>query len=82
MPLTTVAISDFPGADAIAIAPSDTVDQGPFRWLYVGGTGDVVLVTVYGNAVLLKAMPIGLYQMCYRRINATNTTATLMVGFT
>ena len=76
-----VPLSTVPGVDADAIVPSDTVNQGPFRGLYVGVTGDVTLVTLAGNARLFKAVPAGTQLMvgCVR-VNATGTDATYMVG--
>lgn len=74
---------DFPFSDYAAITTSDTVNipiPGP-TGLYVGVTGDVVLVKQDGTTVLFKAMPAGLYRIqSYIRVNATNTTATNLVA--
>jgi hypothetical protein len=76
-----VPMSTIPAPDADAIVPSDSANQGPFRALYVGGAGDVTLVTLAGNARLFKAVPVGttLHVGCVR-VNSTGTTATYMVG--
>jgi hypothetical protein len=76
-----VPLSTVPGVDADAITPSDSANQGPFRALYVGGAGDVTLVTLGGNARLFSAVPAGTQLMVgCSRVNATGTTATLMTG--
>ena len=71
------------GQGGVAITPSDSVNQGAFRGLYVGGVGNVTLVGLDGATVLLTAVPAGTYlPIGFVRINATATTATLMVGVT
>lgn len=84
MALTTTFLTDLPAADAQVIVPADTSagNQGPFRALYVGVTGDVTLVTLGGNAVLFKAVPVGILNVACIRVNNTATTATTMVGLT
>ncbi len=75
-------ISDLPAMDAEVIVPSDTVSQGPYRALYIGVTGDVTLVTLGGNTVLFKAVPVGILPVGCSRVNSSATTATTMVGLT
>lgn len=82
MSLLTTFMTDLPGADAQVIVPSDTVNQGPFRRLYVGVAGDVTLITLGGNAVLFKALGKGVLDVGFSRVNFTATTATDMVGIT
>jgi hypothetical protein len=82
MALITTALTDLPAQDAQVIVPSDTVGQGPFRALYVGVAGDVTLVTLGGNTVLFKAVPVGVLPVGFRRVNASATAATNMVGLT
>lgn len=67
-----------PAYYAKAITPSDTDDDG-FRALYVGGTGNVALVMVDGNVVTFNAVS-GVLPVTGRRVNATGTTATGIVG--
>lgn len=69
-------------SDAAAVTPSDTTFVD-FHGLYVGGVGDVAYVTGAGNTVTLKAVPTGTYLPHIRvtKVNATNTTATNIVGF-
>lgn len=77
-----VFMTDLPGADALAIIPSDVAagNQGPFRRLYVGVSGDVSIVTLGGTAVTFKAVPVGVIDVGLVRVNSTATTATNMVG--
>lgn len=82
MSLVNAFMNDDPGKDAEVIVPSDTVNQGPFRMLYVGVAGNVTLVTLGGNTVLFKAVPVGLLRVGFSRVNATGTAATDMVGLT
>ncbi len=82
MSLSTTFLTDLPGLDAEVIVPSDTVNQGPFRSLYIGVAGDVTLVTLGGNTVLFKAVPVGILTVACSRVNAAGTGATNMVGLT
>lgn len=73
---------------AQAITKSDTtVYSPPLTVLYVGGAGDVAILCAAqgdstGNAVTLKAVPVGttLTGFAIVRVMSTNTTATLLVG--
>lgn len=75
-----------PGAKLVAITPSDTADIEQWngacpRGLYVGGAGNVAVVTPDGSAVTLTAVAAGqVYPIQVRRVNSTNTTATDLVG--
>ena len=71
-----------PGQTPYAITPSDSVDFTlAFDYLYVGGAGDVVVVAMDGSTCTFKAVPAGQYVWSKgKRVNATNTTATNMVG--
>ena len=70
-----------------AVTPSDTVSYvhsngGTLiaRGLYVGGAGNVALVNKDGVAVTFTAPPVGsILWFKHIRVNATNTTATLLV---
>lgn len=68
-------------AGGLAITPSDTVDQF-FAAIYVGGAGDVsVVMEAGGTAVTFKAPPVGtILPIRVKRVNATLTTATLLIG--
>lgn len=82
MPLTN------PFTNHVAITPSDSVDIGPTGGpgpvvcdsVFVGGAGIVALVT-QNNTVVNYTCPAGcVLPVRTRRVNATNTTATLMVA--
>lgn len=71
-----------PADNQFAITPSDTVDMAfVARGIYVGVTGDIAIVTkddsvvTYKNCVQGSILPVRA-----KRINATNTTATDLVG--
>lgn len=76
------ATGTMPGYDAFTITPSDSVDlTHPARAIYVGGGGDISLVTLAGNTVVFTAVPQGtIFPMQAQRINSTNTTASLLKG--
>lgn len=68
---------------AIAVAPSDTTDLAkPACGLMAGTAGDIAIVTINGDTVILKAcaagipIPIGVI-----RVKATGTTATNITAF-
>jgi hypothetical protein len=69
--------------DAVAITPSDTAEQGPpiLSGVYVGGAGDVTVITELGTTTTFKALPVGQTIFCRTRlVKATGTTATNLVG--
>lgn len=47
---------------------------------YVGVSGDVQVLTVGGDTILLTAVPVGWQPLQIRRVDSTNTTATNMVA--
>ena len=71
-----------PAIDAFTVSPSDTVFFTTVaRKLWVGGTGNVSLVTKAGNTVVFTGVPAGnLLPVGALRVNATGTTATNIVG--
>lgn len=75
-------ISNKPPTAGFAITPSDGTPLANFtRWLYVGVSGDVMVDFVDGGtAIVLKAMPVGLYEIGVSKVYATSTTATNLVG--
>lgn len=66
--------------NANVVTPHDT-NANEFDALYVGGTGNVRVITVGGQDTLFSGVPAGatLY-IKVRKVMATNTTATLIVG--
>lgn len=67
----------------ITVVTADATDQPTtFEHIYVGGAGDITLTPADGGAdVVYKAVPVGtVLPARTRRIKATGTTATLMIG--
>lgn len=71
-----------PARNYYAITKSDTVDfpQGLCRGIYVGGAGIVVAIDAEGNACPFTAVAGGFLPIRAIRVNATTTSATLMVA--
>ena len=66
--------------DAESITTSATASNA-YSAIYVGGTGDVIVVTEAGTTVTFKAVPVGtIIPIRTQKVLATST-ATLMVGF-
>jgi len=68
--------------DAFVISKSDTLPL-PTRVdaIYVGGTGDVAVLTEGGNTVTFKAIPAGgLLPFSTEKVLSTGTSATDMMG--
>lgn len=64
-----------------AITPSDTEDLDPHtRFLYVGVTGAITVKAFNGDVTLFLAVPVGQLDIQPKRIMATGTTATNIVG--
>lgn len=62
------------------ITPSDTVDfNRPIRAVFVGVAGDIAFVSVHGE-VVTYTVEAGRLVIVAQRINATNTTATGIIG--
>lgn len=67
----------------VAITPHDSTDilGGVVQGLYIGGAGNVTVVWADGTTSLLTAVIVGqTYPVVIRRVNATGTTATALVG--
>lgn len=70
--------------DGFAVTTSDTTTYNPpVRALYIGGAGDVTIITVGGHTCLFTAMAVKtLYEIpAAKIIKATGTSATLMVAY-
>ena len=67
---------------AATVTPSDSVALPTLAYgLYVGGAGNVALVTEGGDAVTLTAVPVGsVIRLSINQIKATGTTATNLVA--
>lgn len=86
-PLGAGGAVDASASHAFAITPSDTVDlPTPTRWIWVGTTGNIAVVLVGdadpGGAVTFNSVPVGRFMVCAKRVMATGTTASNLVGVT
>lgn len=68
---------------ASTVSPSDTADLprpsgvAATKYLYVGVSGNVVIITPSGDTVILKGLVAGMFHPIQAtRIKSTNTTAT------
>jgi hypothetical protein len=67
--------------NAAAVTPSDTVNNYGLG-LYVGGAGNVSIVTAGGDTVTLVNVQAGsIIPVEFSRVRATSTTATNLVRF-
>ncbi len=77
-------IVDAPYVFAAAISPSDSVNfsDGPCRAIWVGTTGNAVVIMWPGaEVVTFNAIPSGTeLKVCATRVNTTSTTASNMVA--
>lgn len=73
-----------PYRDAFAITPSDSTDLAVYaNALWVGGTGNISLITLDGTTVLISGIPAGtVLPLQVKRVRSTSTTATAIVGLT
>lgn len=71
-----------PASHAAAVTPSDTVDLiYASKRLWVGGAGNVTLITVGGETVAYNSVPAGTYlQVRATRVKVTGTSATNIVA--
>lgn len=71
-----------PAVHAFAITKSDSTDLANVtRAIYVGGGGDIALVTVGGETVTLVGALVGwVYNIRATRVLSTGTSATNLVG--
>jgi hypothetical protein len=71
-----------PARDAAAVTPSDSAQISPVaRALYVGGSGDIKLVTEEGTTVTFQDIVAGsLLPVKATKVFATDTTATNIVA--
>lgn len=72
-----------PAAKAFAISPNDNTDLAVVtRGLYVGATGDVVVILdADSSAVTFVGLAAGIiHPLAVKRVKSTNTTATGIIG--
>ena len=67
---------------AVVITPSDSVDLTTVsRALWIGGAGNISVVMYGGEIVTISGIQAGsLLPLMVKRVNSTNTTATLIVS--
>lgn len=71
-----------PARHAAAVTPNDGADL-PYaaRSLYVGGAGDLSIVTVGGETVTLAGVQAGtIVPLCVARVRSASTTATSILA--
>jgi hypothetical protein len=73
---------DSPAKNAFAVTPHDTnALTSDTRGIYIGGAGDMVLITSGGETVTFVGLPAGfILPVRANVIKATGTTATSIVG--
>lgn len=71
-----------PSSELVSITPADAaITGGPVRSIYVGITGNVAVVDMNGTTVTFQAVPAGtILPIQVARVNATNTTASGIIG--
>lgn len=68
---------------ASEVTPSDTTDLTGTSYLYVGGTGDVSVVTEKGDTAIFQDVPAGtlLGPLSITKVKQTGTDATKITRF-
>jgi hypothetical protein len=70
-----------PAIDGIAITPNDSTDLVPqVRGIYVGGAGVLNVLTPRGTSLSFTCVAGGYVPFWVKRVLASGTTATLLVG--
>jgi hypothetical protein len=71
-----------PANNAVLVSPHDDNDlEHVSRALYVGGTGNVVVIMLGGETVTFSGVPAGaILPIRVSRVKATDTTATLILS--
>ncbi len=74
--------ADDPASDTFSITPHDSTNFTKLcRGIYVGGAGNITLITAKGTVQLFTAVPVGwILPVRATRVNSTGTTATALVG--
>jgi hypothetical protein len=66
---------------AVVITPNDNANlTDPVSAIYVGGSGNIRLVTLAGDQVVVSSTPIGILEIGATKIFSTSTTATGLIG--
>lgn len=71
-----------PASDAAAITPHEVNElEAVTRGIYVGGAGNIVLITATGRTVTFTNVPAGsILPIAVRQVKAIGTTATALVA--
>lgn len=74
---------DWPLTHAEAVTPHDTNElTNVSRAIWVGGAGNMAIVTKEGETVTIPGIPAGtMLWVRAKQVKSTNTTATLIVAF-
>lgn len=75
-------VPDAPANGAFAVTPDDNANlPNTARALYIGGAGNVAIVTRDGSATTFENVPAGTtLRITVSQVKATGTTATAIVG--
>lgn len=74
-------VTGYIASSAVAVTPSDDADN-TYSYLYVGGSGDLSVITEAGDEVVLSGIPAGSYVwLRVSKVMDTGTGATDIVGF-
>lgn len=70
-----------PATQAFAITPNDDNDLArPARSLHIGGAGTISVIPADGSAAVALTVGQGILPLAVKRVRATGTTATAIVG--
>jgi hypothetical protein len=65
-----------PAHDMASVTPSDTVNIEPTRGLFIGGSGNLKVITSAGSTITLTGVVAGsILPVSVKRVFATGTTA-------
>lgn len=71
-----------PASSGAAVTPHDTnnLTTEASKGLYVGGTGNLRVMTADGTELTFNSVPVGLFPVAVKRVYSTSTTATNIVA--
>ena len=66
---------------AVSVTPSDTINlTDPVSSLYIGVTGNIKVDMASGETVTFLSVPVGVLNIAVKKVYATGTTATSIIG--